>query len=147
MGRAGGAAVVTAVSTDAAGALAPLDAIGARRVLERAVGGGWTRPAAFGPDGYALRHPGSRLQVIVTRGPADPASDEEWLHASIAHPDRDPSYAELVVLHRAVFGDAWAYQVFAPRSAHVNIHAHALHLWGRADGSAALPNFGAAGTI
>jgi hypothetical protein len=54
----------------------------------------------------------------------------------------------LVMLHLGVFGRRrWAYQVFVPESEHVNIHPHALHLWGRADGTNALPNFGRFGTI
>jgi hypothetical protein len=37
--------------------------------------------------------------------------------------------------------------VFAPPSEHVNIHDHALHLWGRLDGARVLPDFGRFGTI
>jgi hypothetical protein len=46
-----------------------------------------------------------------------------------------------------VFGHGWSYQVFAPPSQHVNIHEHALHLWGRVDGTNVLPSFGVLGTI
>lgn len=59
-----------------------------------------------------------------------------------------PTYDDLVMLHRAVFGlDSYAYQVFAPQRQHVNIHNFALHLWGRADGRAVLPEFGLQGSI
>jgi len=68
-----------------------------------------------------------------------------WLHASIAR-DHMPAYADLVMLHRAVY-PGFAYQVFAPPSSHVNIHPYALHLWGRADGEPAMPDFGRFGTI
>ena len=102
----------------------------------------------FGPDGLHLTVrakdgvPGS---VIVTQADFD---GEEWIHASIALAFRDPTYAELVSLHRAVFGRKRpAYQVFVPANEHVNIHKHALHLWGRADGERALPDFGRFGTI
>ncbi|TQK29408.1 hypothetical protein [Arthrobacter sp. SLBN-53] len=58
-----------------------------------------------------------------------------------------PTYDELGRLHRAAFGDGYAYQVFAPAAQHVNIHQNALHLWGRADGPPCLPEFGLFGTI
>ncbi len=122
-----------------------VDVPGVRRHLERTLGGGWRQPLPFGPAGFTLYYRRMRLGVIVTQAAYD---DVEWIHASIAHDDRDPSYAELVALHQAVFGpDRFAFQVFAPRSVHVNIHAHALHLWGRADGQTVLPPFGAEGTI
>jgi hypothetical protein len=40
-----------------------------------------------------------------------------------------------------VFGDRWAYQVFAPPADHINLHNFALHLWGRLDGKPVLPDF------
>lgn len=58
-----------------------------------------------------------------------------------------PTYDDLCLLHRAVFKDGYAYQVFAPPSRHVNIHQYALHLWGRSDGKPVLPEFGCEGTI
>jgi hypothetical protein len=86
--------------------------------------------------------------VIVSQSdwPGEPG---EWLHASIAREDRMPSYADLAALHKAVFGARYAYQVFAPPAAHVNIHPRALHLWGRVDDGDGriLPAFGATGTI
>jgi len=70
-----------------------------------------------------------------------------WLHASISR-KRMPSYEDLAMLHNAVWGGAgFSYQVFAPKDQHISIHAYALHLWGRADGAAVLPNFGQYGTI
>lgn len=102
---------------------------------------GW-RVLPFGPDGAKAVGPDG--SVIVTR--AD-YGGVEWTHASIAHPAVMPTYDELCWLHRVVFGDGWSYQVFAPPENHVNIHGFALHLWGRTDGRAALPNFGARGSI
>ena len=46
-----------------------------------------------------------------------------------------------------MFPEGWAYQVFAPPWAHINIHPNALHLWGRLDGANVLPDFGSWGTI
>lgn len=107
----------------------------------------WGVPSRHGPDGWVLRcreEPGS---IIVSRAPLPDDGDREWVHASIAFDDRDPTYRELAALGQAVFREGWAYQVFAPSSEHVNIHEHALHLWGRDDGSPALPNFAPGGSI
>jgi hypothetical protein len=84
--------------------------------------------------------------VIVSAAWHDDDS-AEWVHASIAHPDADPTYAELCELHAAVFGDGFAVQMFVPQAEHVNIHHHALHLWGRLDGSRFVPINTAWGTI
>jgi hypothetical protein len=104
---------------------------------------GWA-VEVFAPDGATAIHPDRHTSIIVTRSDQDGA---EWTHASIAGAVVMPTYDDLVWLHRIVFGDGHAYQCFVPPSEHVNIHARALHLWGRADGARALPNFGYAGTI
>lgn len=106
-----------------------------RRRLGR---GDWSTPTPFGPDGWRYVELAGRSSVIVSCAPCD---GDDWVHASIARPDRMPDYADLTLLHAAVFGDGWAYQVFAPPSDHVNIHERALHLFGKLDGSPALPDF------
>jgi hypothetical protein len=90
------------------------------------------------PDGWSTQRLDGTGSVIVTTADHD---GEEWVHASIARPAEMPSYADLKLLHAAVFGSGWAYQVFAPPSDHVNIHQYALHLFGRLDGEPALPDF------
>jgi hypothetical protein len=107
--------------------------------------GGWS---------WVLQRKDASVSIILSTGPSAEATAgvskdfSPWLHASIARPDRMPDYDDLVMLHRVAWGDfGWAYQVFAPSEAHVNIHPNALHLWGRIDGSQALPNFGALGSI
>jgi hypothetical protein len=119
-----------------------VDGLRLRRVF------GWERylvPEPFGPDGWQMVERDRSGSVIVTCAHHDGA---EWVHASIAKVDRLPAYAELTTLRAAVWGDdGWAYQVFAPPSSHVNIHEFALHLWGRLDGQAVLPNFGSGGSI
>jgi hypothetical protein len=106
-----------------------------RRALDRMV---YRAPEPFGPDGWCFRRFDEDGEVIVSCADHDGV---DWIHASIAHPDRLPDYDELVLVHRAVFGAGYAYQVFAPPADHVNLHAYALHLFGRWDGLAALPNF------
>lgn len=104
----------------------------------------WENPQPFGPDGWSVVHANGTTTVIVSAADFDGV---EYIHASIADKDSMPTYDDLCLLHRAAFGDGYAYQVFAPRSQHVNIHEHALHLWGRADGKPVLPEFGSEGTI
>lgn len=118
-----------------------IDALNIRRVWGREE---WRPPAPFGPDGWSLvRYDGTR-SIIVT---ADYHDDVLYVHASIAG-DAMPTYADLVQLHQSVWkGTGYAYQVFAPTSDHVNIHEHALHLWGRRDGLPVLPEFAVGGSI
>jgi hypothetical protein len=113
-----------------------LEPLRIRRVLGR---GNWTTPAPFGPDGWKMVALDGASSVIVSCAPA--LDGDEWVHASIARRDEMPSYADLKLLHAAVFDGGWAYQVFAPPSDHVNIHEYALHLFGRLDGQPALPDF------
>lgn len=107
-----------------------------RRVLGRE---NWAAPLAHGPDGWAFRNFDGDGSVIISCATHDDGN--EWVHASIAWRSHMPTYADLKLLHRAVFDGGWAYQVFAPPDDHVNIHEHALHLWGRLDGKPALPDF------
>lgn len=118
--------------------ISPLD-------THKRLGNVWARPRPYGAGGFLVKHSTMPSSIIVSQGQFD---DREWVHASIAHRDRMPNYDELVMLHKAVFGPTgWSYQCFVPGLAHVNIHAHALHLWGLADGTPALPNFGMHGSI
>lgn len=96
------------------------------------VRGQWAFKTAFG-------------SIIVVSSAPYPVSDQEpeveFLHASISHLNRMPTYEDLIHLHSAVFNDGWAYQIFAPRHRHINIHNYALHLWGRLDGKMLHPDF------
>lgn len=119
-----------------------VDGLRLRAVLGRKV---WQPPTPFGPDGWRIIRYDETAGVIATACELEGAY---WVHASLAHFDRTmPEYAELALLHKAAFGDGAAYQVFAPPSEHVNIHEYTLHLWGRADGRKALPDFGFLGSI
>lgn len=109
----------------------------------------WGVPDPHGCCGWQIRALDRPANIIVTADHASGhAEGAHWVHASISRPTQTPSYEDLKALHYAVFGpDRWAYQVFAPAEQHVNIHVHALHLWGRADGARVLPDFGRHGTI
>lgn len=111
------------------------DALKIRRKLGRH---DWGAPKRYGPDGWAFPGLDGQSSIIIS---CAPHGDADWVHASMAHRGWMPTYDELKMLHRAVFGDGWAYQVFPPPSDHVNIHEYALHLFGRLDGRSALPDF------
>ena len=131
-----------------------IDALRVRRTLGRDA---WGPPSPFGPAGWRFQKvEGTEVvaEILVTQAPMPmPGSEDvdhtEWIHASmVVRAPSLPSYDDLCLLKLAVWGpEGEAYQVFARASRHVNIHAGALHLWGRADGRPVLPDFGAGGTI
>lgn len=99
----------------------------------------WAPPRPYGLDGWSMVAANGAGSIIVSCAPFGGA---EWVHASIAWPARLPTYDELATLRSAVWGPhGWAYQVFAPPDHHVNLHEHALHLFGRLDGARVLPDF------
>jgi hypothetical protein len=52
------------------------------------------------------------------------------LHASVAHPHRDPTWAEIRAARDRFFpAQAWVVQVLPPEDHYVNAHAHCFHLW------------------
>lgn len=107
----------------------------------------WGVPEEFGCCGWLVHGiaGGHRSTIRVT---GDHHSDSvNWIHASIGQYGHMPTYEDMQLLHRAVFRKGWAYEVFAPPTDHVNIHNFVRHLWGRADGGRALPDFGRFGTI
>lgn len=124
-----------------------IDGLAVRRRLGRDQ---WGVPQPFGPQGWLIDHRTESARIIVTVAEHGdlPGDAREFVHASISRAEQIPAYEDLVDLHKAVWGDSgWSYQVFAPATEHVNIHAHALHLWGLLDGSPLLPNFGYLGSI
>jgi hypothetical protein len=108
------------------------------RAQLRASYAGVSVPTEFGPDGWMFTSEYPKRSFIITAAERDAV---EWLHASVAATDETPTYRDLKYLHAAVFGDGYAYQVFAPAAVHVNIHEHALHLFGRLDGQPVLTEF------
>lgn len=112
-----------------------IDALRIRRILGRSR---YRPPEPFGPDGWRFVTVGRQGAVIVSSADHDGV---DWVHASMSWVDRLPTWDELSRLRDAVFGDGWAYQVFASPAEHVNIHEYCLHLWGRLDGLPVLPDF------
>jgi len=120
---------------------ASIDALKIRKRLGRDA---WMAPIEWGPDGWLLRKKDASGLVIAS---VASFGGDDWIHASISSTNGIPTYDDLKHVHDAVFGDGYAYQVFAPPSDHINHHEYCLHLWGRLDGSPQLPNFAEFGTI
>lgn len=123
-----------------------LDGLGIRRVLGRS---DWGPPVPWG-DGWMLTRRDNTGRVIVSVASypnRDGTPEHLWIHASMSYRDRMPEYADLKLLHQAVFGDRHAYQVFVPAAEHYNYHEFCLHLWGRVDGTPMLPDFAFEGGV
>jgi hypothetical protein len=112
-----------------------LDGLAIRKSLGRET---WGTPEPYGFTGWLIRHRREHGQMLIS---VRTDLEVPWLHASVAFAERMPTYGELALMHRAVFGDQHAYQVFAPNDQHVSFHEYALHLWGRLDGQPVLPEF------
>ena len=91
------------------------------------------------PPSIACLELKSNLRVITS---IDIQRDNKaWLHVSMSHADRLPSYEEMVAVKRLFVGDdITAYQVFPPIAEHVNLNSYCLHLWACLDGRVT-PNF------
>lgn len=107
----------------------------------------WRTPVEYGPSGWSIDNYDDDARIIITDSPMEMDNGEWWRHASISRRSGMPSYDDLQRLHRAVWPEGWAYQVFAAPEHHVNLSDFVLHLWGRPDGRMVLPNFGIRGTI
>lgn len=67
--------------------------------------------------------------------------ERPWLHLSVSHRVRIPTWREMREAKELFLGDREAYSILPPRARYVNINPHVLHLFARLDGSAALPDF------
>jgi hypothetical protein len=92
-----------------------------------------------------LRHIHRKLAVMVT-GEVE-QDGKRWMHLSISHRDRLPTWDELKEIKHWILGpDTVAIQVVAPVDQHVNLHPNCLHLWHCLDGSP-IPDFRHEGQI
>lgn len=90
-------------------------------------------------DGKCWRIPGGKI-VIASGSRHDGLV---WLHMSMSHKARLPTWPELVAMRDALVGpNVEAYQVCPPADRYVNLHARVLHLWACMDRpSGFLPRF------
>ena len=56
-----------------------------------------------------------------------------WLHLSVSHPKRVPTYDEMCECKELFLRDLMALQLFVPKAQHVNVHEFCLHLWASLD--------------
>lgn len=88
-------------------------------------------------------NPQSRLKVIVSCNIEN--DGRAWIHFSISHPKRVPTWGELTTTKDAFLGDREAYQVLPPRARWVNIHPNVLNLYAlyefEGEPQVALPDF------
>lgn len=109
---------------------------------------GWTELERQHPNGLKLMrlsHPGDPLTVIISFRPE--YDGRKWLHVSLAHPDRIPTFED-VKLVRDLFipRHLTALQIFPPADRWVSIHPYVLHLWACLDGDV-VPDFTRKGMI
>lgn len=93
--------------------------------------------SSFLPPGWKLVEP--NLYGGLYRGPKglkvlvsvmNESDNNDWLHVSLSHKDRLPTYEEMKQVKALFVGrDRQAIQVFPPESNHVNVHPYCLHLW------------------
>lgn len=77
--------------------------------------------------GAKYRNPNRRLVVILSCAIED--DGRAWLHLSVSHSQRIPTWGELGLVKEAFLGDREAYQVLPPKKRYVNIHPHVLNLF------------------
>lgn len=68
--------------------------------------------------------------------------EEAWMHVSMSHRDRLPTYDEMKTVKRIFIGnDKDAIQLFPKAGNHVNAHPYCLHLWCCLSNPNKLPDF------
>lgn len=113
-----------------------IDALRVRKMLGAK---GWFPPQPWGPDGWCFGSNDFTKSIIASCAWMDGV---EWIHASIAYNDGTiPTNDDMQMLHAAIFGEGYAYQVFPV------FEEGALHLFGRSDGRPVLPEFGGQGAL
>lgn len=81
-----------------------------------------------------------RLYSLVILCSVDTTPESTWLHVSVSHAHRLPTWDELREIKETLMGDVLVVQVLPPKSEYVNVHQNCLHLWRRLDGPT-MPGF------
>jgi hypothetical protein len=90
------------------------------------------------PFGRIYQHTLVPLRVILTGG--QELDGKDWVHFSMSHRERLPSWEELTAAKVHFLGDVYAYQVLPPKAKYININPKVLHLFYCLDG-VPLPDF------
>jgi hypothetical protein len=98
-------------------------------------------------DGGRYVNAQRRLAVIISC--ARELDGRDWLHLSVSHAQRVPTWGEMKITKELFLGDREAYQVMPPKARYVNIHPNVLHMFALLEATAsALPDFtGGSGSI
>jgi len=68
------------------------------------------------------------LQLLFSTMEQHP--DGLWKHASISHPNRYPTWDEILDVRYTFFGEQEeVMQVLPPKSEYINVHKNCFHLW------------------
>ena len=111
-----------------------------------ATSGRWTSPLVLpagwtfherGLDGFTATN-GWGLSIIATV--ATERDGAEWVHLSVAHRKRMPTWDEIRDARALVLGDRESYIVLPPKDRYVNTHPNCLHVFACLDGPQ-LPDF------
>ncbi|HEV8639413.1 MAG TPA: hypothetical protein VG370_34830 [Chloroflexota bacterium] len=102
---------------------------------------GW-RKVLDGLDGAAYETPRAEGLRAVLSG-ATESDGRRWLHLSLSHRQRLPTWDELRRTKEAFLGDRYALTVLPPPDRYVNLAPHVLHCFALADPRAqwVLPEF------
>lgn len=99
---------------------------------------GWVMETYGGDGGRWMNR---KKQMVVIASISTEQDGKLWLHASISHRKRIPSYDELIYLKRHWIGeDRKAIMVLPEKAKHINIHPYVLHLFCCINGDP-LPDF------
>ena len=96
--------------------------------LPRVLPAEWTQVAgAFDEDGRAYRHRGGMSFIVSVCREDD---GKEWMHFSVAHPERMVTYDEMVEVKELFCGrENKAVFILPPRAQHINVHKNCLHFF------------------
>lgn len=83
------------------------------------------------PDGAEYFSAAARLACILSCSIED--DGRAWLHLSVRHKTRIPTWGELRVCKEQFLGDRQAIQVLPPKAKYINIHPNVLHLFALLD--------------
>ena len=89
-------------------------------------------------DGARYYSRARKLSVILSA--AIQEDGKPWVHFSLAHAHRIPTWGELRDCKQLFLGNVYAYSVLPPREVYVNIDSRVLHLFHCIDGPQ-LPEF------
>lgn len=108
---------------------------------------GWSPPAAPGGwrererEASVAKYVNAQMSLTAMVSCSIENDGRAWLHLSVSHRTRIPTWGELVVCKESFLGDREAYQVMPPRARYVSIHPYVLNVFALLNDEAVLPDF------